>query len=190
MNVPAPGADQCIIGVAVALPDPQAARVRAVRAAAGDPLAQVVPPHITLLPPTSVDIDRLESITAHLEGVASRMAPFTIRLERVGTFRPISPVVFLELSCGIDECDALQGAVRDQDGPLALPLSFPFHPHVTLAHEIDDDGLDRAARAATGLSLAFTAAGIHLYRFTSRGRWEIVAAPAFTAPVQTPSLTH
>lgn len=190
MNVPASGADQCIIGVAIALPDPEAAKVRAVRAAAGDPLARVVPPHITLLPPTAVGIESLGEITSHLERVASRTAPFTIRLKGVGTFRPVSPVVFLELSCGVAECDGLQSAVRDRGGPLALPLSFPFHPHVTLAHDIDDAGLDSAAGAAAGLDITFTAACIHLYRFTSRGRWEVVATPAFTDPVQAPSLTH
>ena len=60
MDIPAPGAHQCVIGVAIALPSHYAAQVRAVREAAGDPLAEVVPPHITLLPPTAVDVDSLE----------------------------------------------------------------------------------------------------------------------------------
>ena len=60
MQIPAPDAHQCVIGVAIALPSHYAAQVRAVREAAGDPLAEVVPPHITLLPPTAVDVDSLD----------------------------------------------------------------------------------------------------------------------------------
>ncbi|CAM3063699.1 2'-5' RNA ligase family protein [Actinomyces slackii] len=181
MHLPAPDAHQCIIGVAIALPDRDAAKVRAVRAAAGDPLAQVVPPHITLLPPTAVDVDRLGDITEHLARVAARTAPFTVHLQDVGTFRPISPVVFLSLSQGVAECDCLQGSVRDQDGPLARPLSFPFHPHVTLAHEVDDAGLDNAAGAGAELDIAFTASSLHLYRFSAEGTWEIISTSSFTA---------
>ncbi|MBO3724783.1 2'-5' RNA ligase family protein [Actinomyces bowdenii] len=190
MNVPAPDAGQCVIGVAIALPEPEAARVRAVREAAGDPQALVVPPHITLLPPTAVEIASMGAITAHLERVAARTAPFPLRLQGVGTFRPVSPVVFLELSRGAQQCHDLQGAVRDQDGPLGLPLSFPFHPHVTLAHEIDDAALDSAAGAAADLDIRFTASRLHLYRFTGQGGWRIVAAPAFAAAAQALSLAH
>ncbi len=187
MNVPAPDAGQCVIGVAIALPEPEAARVRAVREAAGDPLAAVVPPHITLLPPTAVEIASMGAIIAHLERVAARTAPFTIHLQRVGPFRPVNPVVFLELSRGVAQCDDLQGAVRDEGGPLALPLSYPFHPHVTLAHEIDDEALDHAAGAAADLDIRFTASSLHLYRFTGQGGWQIVAAPAFASSALSPA---
>ena len=157
MDIPAPDAHQCVIGVAIALPDSDAARVRQVRAAAGDPLAHVIPPHITILPPTAVDVGSLEQVSQHLRRVARRTSPFRIRLDEVGTFRPVSPVVYLDLSRGAPECDRLQGRVRDEAGPLARPLSFPFHPHVTLAHEIADDHLDVAAAAGAELDVDFTA---------------------------------
>ena len=60
-----------MIGVAIALPSHYAAQVRAVREAAGDPLAEVVPPHITLLPPTAVDVDSLDEVMRHLRNVAA-----------------------------------------------------------------------------------------------------------------------
>jgi len=142
MQIPAPGAHQCVIGVAIALPSHYAAQVRAVREAAGDPLAEVVPPHITLLPPTAVDLDSLDEVMRHLRNVAAGTNPFEVRLDEVGTFRPVSPVVYLGLRSGAEECDRLQVRVRDRRGPLARSLSFPFHPHVTLAHEVAEDGLD------------------------------------------------
>ena len=192
MQIPAPDAHQCVIGVAIALPSHYAAQVRAVREAAGDPLAEVVPPHITLLPPTAVDVDSLDEVMRHLRDVAAGTSPFEVRLDEVGTFRPVSPVVYLGLRSGAEECDRLQMRVRHRRGPLARSLSFPFHPHVTLAHDIAEDGLETAARKGADLTMDFTVTKLHLYRHRSRpsrhtcsgyraseGVWEVVAAFAF-----------
>ena len=190
MQIPAPGAHQCVIGVAIALPSHYAAQVRAVREAAGDPLAEVVPPHITLLPPTAVDVDSLDEVMRHLRNVAAGTSPFEVRLDEVGTFRPVSPVVYLGLRSGAEECDRLQVRVRDRRGPLARSLSFPFHPHVTLAHEVAEDGLDIAARKGADLTMDFTVTELHLYRSRPAGHgggrcsaseesWDVVAAFAF-----------
>ena len=192
MQIPAPDAHQCVIGVAIALPSHYAAQVRAVREAAGDPMADVVPPHITLLPPTAVDVDSLDEVMRHLRNVAAGTQPFDVRLDQVGTFRPVSPVVYLGLRSGAQECDRLQMRVRDRRGPLARSLSFPFHPHVTLAHEIAEDGLDTAARKGADLTMDFTVTKLHLYRHRSRpaghgvsqcpaseGGWDVVSAFAF-----------
>ena len=188
MQIPAPDAHQCVIGVAIALPSHYAAQVRAVREAAGDPLAEIVPPHITLLPPTAVDVDSLDEVMRHLRNVATGTQPFDVHLDEVGTFLPVSPVVYLGLRSGAKECDSLQARVRDRRGPLARSLSFPFHPHVTLAHEVADEGLDVAARQGAGLVMDFTVTKLHLYRHLTRsgcdeypgsGGWEVVAAFAF-----------
>ena len=192
MQIPAPDAHQCVIGVAIALPSHYAAQVKAVREAAGDPLAEVVPPHITLLPPTAIDVDSLDEVKRHLRNVAAGTSPFEVRLDEVGTFRPVSPVVYLGLRSGAEECNLLQVRVRDRRGPLARSLSFPFHPHVTLAHDIAEDGLDTAARNGADLTMDFTVTKLHLYRHRSRpsrhtcsgypaseGVWDVVAAFAF-----------
>ena len=162
MQIPAPDAHQCVIGVAIALPSHYAAQVRAVREAAGDPLAEVVPPHITLLPPTAVDVDSLDEVMRHLRNVAAGTNPFEVRLDEVGTFRPVSPVVYLGLRSGAEECDRLQVRVRDRRGPLARSLSFPFHPHVTLAHLPDHRAQDRAARVGRGIEAVFVVEHLHL----------------------------
>ena len=85
MQIPAPDAHQCVIGVAIALPSHYAAQVRAVREAAGDPMADVVPPHITLLPPTAVDVDSLDEVMRHLRNVAAGTQPFDVRLDQSAT---------------------------------------------------------------------------------------------------------
>jgi 2'-5' RNA ligase len=51
-------------------------------------------------------------------------------------------VVFVTLAEGISACEQLAQSVRR--GPLEVDLAFPYHPHVTVAHHLDDALLDRA----------------------------------------------
>ena len=52
----------------------------------------------------------------HLEAVSAISRPFPMVLRGTGTFRPISPVVFVQVSGGLAECEVLERAVRT--GPL------------------------------------------------------------------------
>ena len=74
MDVPTAGPSQCVLGVTLPVPEPWAARIRLVRSDAGDPLALAVPPHITLLPPTLIDLDALDAAVAHVRAIARRTA--------------------------------------------------------------------------------------------------------------------
>ena len=80
MDVPTAGPSQCVLGVTLPVPEPWAARIRLVRSDAGDPLALAVPPHITLLPPTLIDLDALDAAVAHVRAIAERAAPFVVEL--------------------------------------------------------------------------------------------------------------
>ncbi len=71
-----------------------------------------------------------------------RPQSFPLRLRATATFRPVSPVVFVSLTEGISSCEILAEAIRQ--GPLAQDLAFPFHPHVTVAHDLADAALDLA----------------------------------------------
>ncbi|WP_103062175.1 2'-5' RNA ligase family protein [Actinomyces qiguomingii] len=181
MKVPAPTPSQCVLGVTIALPEPWAARVRSVRLAVGDPHGNAVPPHVTLLPPTAVEKADLAAVTAHVSRVAARTAPFAMRAAGVGTFRPVSPVVFLDVAEGGAVIDALQQELRAADGPLHAPLRFPFHPHITIAHEVDDAALDRAVSAARNIAASFVVDRIHLQRLASDGSWASLATPTLGA---------
>nr|MDT0664301.1 2'-5' RNA ligase family protein [Micromonospora sp. DSM 115978] len=133
------------IGVAIGVPEPFRTELQTWRERLGDPNAAFIVPHVTLLAPISVPDRELGEIECHLAEVAGAGASFRIRLRGSGTFRPLSPVVFVALAMGISGCEVLQEAVRS--GPLARPLRFGYHPHVTVAHDIDDEGLDRAREA-------------------------------------------
>ncbi|KAA1427240.1 2'-5' RNA ligase family protein [Nocardioides antri] len=149
------------IGVAIAIPEPWATELQDYRTAIGDPTASGVPSHITLIPPLDVDDSLVDDIEAHLDRVAHRHERFRVHLRGTGTFRPVSPVVFIALAEGISQCEQLADDVRD--GPLALDLHFPYHPHVTVAHHLGDAELDRAFDELAGFDCAFDVGEFHLY---------------------------
>jgi 2'-5' RNA ligase len=157
-----------VIGVAVELPEPYGSDLRRWRARLGDEQAHTVPTHVTLLPPTTVDAELLPEIEAHLEAVAEGQPPFQIRLRGTGTFRPVSPVVFVTLVDGISGCERLERAVRS--GVLWRPLHFPYHPHVTVAHGLPEASLDAAFAALGDYDGRFTVDRFHLYEHDG-GAW-------------------
>jgi 2'-5' RNA ligase len=165
--VPDPG--ERTIGVAIPIPDPHGRTLQRYRAAFGDPLAPSIPAHITLVPPIRVAGGALEEIEGHLRAVAAQERPFPIRLRGTGTFRPISPVVFVSLAIGIGECENLERRIRR--GPLERTSGFPYHPHVTVAHHLSEDLLDRAAKQLSEYEAEFAVGGFSVYEHGLDGVW-------------------
>jgi 2'-5' RNA ligase len=162
------------IGVSLAVPEPWGADLQDYRVRLGDPTASGIPTHITLLPPIDVDNDLLPGIESHLEAVAAQTRPFAAHLRGTGTFRPVSPVVFVNVVAGISSCELLASAVRR--GPLAIDAQFPYHPHVTVAHHLSDDLLDRAFDELAGFDCRFTVDEFSLYVHRDDHGWVPVRA--------------
>lgn len=148
-------------GVSIAIPSPWGDELQLCREGYGDPQAHAIPPHVTLLPPTVIEDADLPAFEAHLELVGARFAPFDMLLRGTGTFRPISPVVFVQVAAGIPWCELLEQAVRS--GPVHRELEFPYHPHVTVAHALPEANLDQAFAGLEHFEAAFTVGDIHLY---------------------------
>ena len=157
------------IGVSVAVPDPWGTELQDYRVRLGDPTAASIPTHITLLPPIDVDDELLPSIGEHLDAVARETFPFLVHLRGTGTFRPISPVVFVNVVAGISSCELLASAVRQ--GPLAIDAQFPYHPHVTVAHHLTEELLDRAFDELDSFDCRFTVGQVSLYEHHDRRGW-------------------
>jgi len=174
------------IGVSIAVPEPHGSLLQERRAGFGDPAACGIPTHVTLLPPTEVDDAALPAIEAHLVEVASTGRPFPMRLSGTGTFRPLSPVVFVQVVEGADACAWLQKQVRDASGPVARELQFPYHPHVTVAHGIDDEAMDRAYAELSGYEAEWPCTGFALYEQGADGVWRKLREFAFGSPVVPP----
>ena len=81
----------------------------------------------------------------------------------------MSPVVFVTVAEGISRCEGLADAVRS--GPLALDLKFPYHPHVTIAHHLAEDRLDRAYAELADFECRFVAEEFSLYVHDARTGW-------------------
>ncbi|MGH3497465.1 MAG: 2'-5' RNA ligase family protein [Nocardioidaceae bacterium] len=157
------------LGVAIAVPDPFGTELRQFRASFGDPQAAGVPTHVTLLPPTEIDDDDLAVVEQHLEQVAAEHTAFGMHLRGTATFRPVSPVVFVAVAEGISESEMLASSVRT--GPLKRELSYPFHPHVTVAHGLDEVALDSAFETLSGYECEFDVAFFTLYLHTAGDGW-------------------
>jgi 2'-5' RNA ligase len=155
------------IGVAIAIPRPFADELEGWRERFGDPAAHAIQAHVTLLPPT--EVHDLDTVSAHLQGVAGRHAPFPVVLQGTGTFRPVSPVVYVRVASGASSIVMLEGDVRS--GPLGRGLRFQYHPHVTVAHDLPEATLTIAQRTLADYEAAFTADAITLYEMGPGGVW-------------------
>lgn len=149
------------IGVAVAIPEPWGRQLQDYRESVGDRSATLIPTHITLVPPTELTDEELAGVEEHLAEVAGERPPFRVHLRGTGTFRPVSDVVFVSLAEGIAHCEQLAAAVRR--GPLDVDLSYPYHPHVTVAHDVEEANLDRAFEELASFECTFDVAAFHLY---------------------------
>jgi 2'-5' RNA ligase len=157
------------LGVAIAIPEPHAGALTSWRRRLGDPQADLIWPHVTLLPPTPVEPERLEGIEGHLAGAASTRPPFVMHLLGTGTFRPVSPVVFIQVARGLSDCEVLEKAIRS--GPLQRKLDFPYHPHVTVAQDVSDEALDLAYDGLSGFVARFAVERITLFERHPDGKW-------------------
>lgn len=161
------------IGVAIAVPEPYATELRDHRAAFGDSQADLIPTHVTLVPPTEVGA-ALGVVTRHLGAVACRHSPFSMRLRGTATFRPVSPVVFVSVIEGISSCELLADDVRH--GPLEQRYPFPYHPHVTVAHHLDDSALDVAYDTLCDYDASFAVESFQLFKHGADGVWRSVSS--------------
>ena len=123
------------IGVSIAIPSPHAEMLQAQAGVVRRPAGRLDPD-----PRHAPAADRgggrrpRRGRRAHLEDVAASGHSFPMVLRGTGTFRPISPVVFVQVSGGLADCELLEKAVRR--GPLERNLEFYYHPHVTVAHHL------------------------------------------------------
>lgn len=168
------GAEEVRLGVAVTVPEPYRSVLRRTRARVGDPAAELIQPHITLLGPTALPVGALGDVDRHLAAVAAAHAPFTVHLRGTATFRPVSPVVFVQVAEGIASCERLEVEVRS--GVLEQELRFHYHPHVTIAHDVDDAALDRAFDDLAGFEARFEVTEIHAYEHGDDGVWRTLRA--------------
>lgn len=166
------------VGAVIALPEPWVTELTEARLHLGDEIAQKVPAHITLVPPTAVYRRDREKLFTHLQGVASRNRPFQITLRGTGTFLPVSPVTFLEVTDGYSDCVALADELSI--GSLTCESRFPYHPHVTLAQGLCEEKLRAAEETWKSFELSWLVPGFRLDSVDASGAYMSLAIFDFT----------
>ncbi len=171
--------DQVRIGVSIPIPEPYASSLARVRTEVGDEAALAIPPHITLVPPVMVHDGQIGAVMEHLSDVAARTPPFVVELRGTDTFRPLTQVVFVVVARGSEQCTRLHELVND--GPLHQELRFPYHPHVTIAHDVPPAALDQAGQRMADFDATFPVAQFSLYEFGDDGVWRDVRTFVLTS---------
>jgi 2'-5' RNA ligase len=157
------------VGVILGFPPAIAKELQRWRASFGDPMAGVVPAHITLV--TTTLTDDWEATREHVRKVARSQSPFMVTISGTGTFRPVSPVVYINVEEGFDACVDLHRKL--QTGPLERELPFSYHPHVTIAHDVAPESLDEAETVLESYRATFPVVSMGLYEHDAEGIWQL-----------------
>jgi 8-oxo-dGTP pyrophosphatase MutT (NUDIX family)/2'-5' RNA ligase len=159
------------LGVVALLPEPVSTYVQAWRRALREPFHDAVAPHITLVPPQQVPGSRLADALDLVRDAASALPPARVVLDGAASFLPRNPVAFLVVAEGGPALVALEAALRR--APLER-RGYPFHPHVTVAQELEPARIDQVVAELAGFRAAFTCDRIALMR-EQGGRWRAEA---------------
>jgi len=157
------------LGVILGFPPGIAEELQRWRASFGDPMATVIPAHITLV--TTTPTQDWEAAREHVREVARTQTPFMVTIAGTGSFRPVSPVVFINVEDGFEECVELHEKL--QTGPLERELPFAYHPHVTVAHDVAPESLDEAETVLKDYRATFPVVSMGLYEHDADGIWQL-----------------
>ena len=161
--------DGMSLGVILGFPPEIAEELQRWRASFGDPMATVIPAHITLV--TTTPTQDWETARDHVREVARTQAPFMVTIAGTGSFRPVSPVVFINVEEGFGACVELHEKL--QTGPLERELPFAYHPHVTIAHDVAPESLDEAETVLKDYRATFPVVSMGLYEHDTDGIWQL-----------------
>lgn len=100
--------------------------------------------HVTILPPRPIT-SQPEAAWDLVRWFAPQFAPFDVQLTSVEVF-PVSDVIYVNISAGSEQLTRLH-ATLNADGML-FEEQFSYHPHVTLAQNLQPDQVDELARVA------------------------------------------
>jgi 2'-5' RNA ligase len=73
------------------------------------------------------------------------------------------------VSRGVGDCEELESQIRR--GPLERELQYPYHPHVTVAHDLADEALDAAYDGLAGFVARFEVTNFVLFSRDAQARW-------------------
>ena len=166
-----------VVGAFIAVPEPWREDLDAWRRSFGDPHADRIPVHITLLEPTRMTGFEFEGFRQRLLHAAADESQFRVELGPTATFRPVSPVVYLQAHAEDDALPRLHSCVREAAG--SPPRRHPYLPHLTVAMDVPDEVLDLAQSELADYEAAWVVDRVDVWTRDRAGVWH----PAFEAPL-------
>jgi len=163
--------DAARLGVIVLLPEPLAAHVQAWRRALRDPAHELIPPHLTLVPPQAVAEEDLQAAVGLVDRAAAAAAPGVVELRGAATFLPETPVAYLVVTEGGPTLRTLEATLRT---PPLEQRSFPFHPHVTVTQDRPAEELEAAVRDLASFRAVFALPELSLMEEDEQAGWRVV----------------
>ena len=100
--------------------------------------------HVTILPPRPISSPPGAAWDL-VRWFAPQFAPFEVSLTSVEVF-PVSDVIYVNITAGTEQLTQMHAAMN-ADG-LRFPDAFSYHPHVTLAQNLQPDQVDELTRVA------------------------------------------
>src|SRR5699024_1909507 len=100
-----------------------------------DPKYALIPPHITLKEAFHVDDQTIADLIPELKKIANQMEPFTININKVSTFAPVTNTIYLKVD-PVQELDDLFNFMHD--GKFPKNFKHTFVPHITIGQKLSD----------------------------------------------------
>lgn len=141
--------------------------------------------HLTFLPPRPLEIP-LERVRNQLEAGLRNQNAFRVELFEVRVF-PISQVVYLSVKDGWAEANRIHEVLHC--GDLGCNECFEYHPHVTLAQDLDPGNIAAAVESAARRwkeysgRRDFLVDHLTLVQNTIESRWTTLAEFSLAVPV-------
>lgn len=171
------------LGVVLLVPPPLATEVDALRRAVGDPALGRIAPHVTLVPPVNVNVERLDEALAVVRAAAAA-APRTLQLT-LGppqTFLPVTPVLYLSVGGDVEPLRELRQRLFQP--PLLRSVDHDFVPHVTLADGIDPELVSTALVGMAAYAAVGSFERVHVLQQGDDRVWQ----PFADAPLGPPAV--
>jgi 2'-5' RNA ligase len=101
-----------------------------------DPHYALIPPHITIKEAFEADDDVIDELIPELKRIANETNPFTIRINKVSSFVPVTNTIYLKV-----EPDEKLTALYEKlhTGKFPQNKKFAFVPHITIGQKLLDD---------------------------------------------------
>jgi len=146
--------------VALLPPEPLSVQLDGLRRVVGDRRVDVLPIHLTIVPPVNLRGDAVPELRRLLRRVASATRPFELELGPAASFAPATPTVHLSVRGDVDAVTALRNLLKV--GLLERPDEWPFVPHVTLRESVPARQVDDALGVLSGSLGTWSVDRLHL----------------------------